>query len=202
MAIRIFIFLSLCASIYIVSDSQSIHNDKVVSKSEKKLRGVFKNGDTLTVYLRNKKIKKYINKRHEDETYSFKGKLPNTEYFLFHYEYRSGEVSGYFLVNERNGSQCSVPGKPILSPDGKRFATSCVDLEARYNPNSLTIFRLDKDSCRVEYSVEPTNWGAIKVKWLNNSSIEYRKVVLTEDGMKTLSKSILMLKKKHWLLKE
>ena len=202
MTIRIFTFLLFCTSFYIIAGPQPVHNDKTLHTSEKKLNGVFKNGDTLTVYLRNKKIKRYINKQHEDETYSFKGVLANKQYFLFHYEYRSGEVSGYFLVNESNGSQCSVPGKPILSPDGKRFATSCVDLEAKYNPNSFTIYRFDKDSCRVEYSVEPTEWGAIKVKWLNNSSLEYRKVVLTEDGMKTLGKSILRLKKKHWLLKE
>ena len=105
-------------------------------------------------------------------------------------------------MNEINGSQCSVPGKPLLSPDNKRFATSCIDLEAQYNPNSLTIYRLDKDSCRTEYSIEPKDWGATKVKWLNNASLQYQNVVRTETGIMPAGKSVLQFKKKHWFLKE
>ena len=202
MVIRIFTFLLFCIVFITIACSQSVRNAGAMHATTKKIHGVFKNGDTLTVYLRNGKIKRYINKQHEDETYSFKGLITHTQYFLFRFEYRSGEVSGFLLVNDINGSQYSIPGKPLLSPDKKRFATSCVDLEAQYNPNSLTIYRIDKDSCRVEYSVEPTDWGATKVKWINNASLQYQKVVPSETGIMPAGKSVLQLKKKHWFLKE
>ena len=202
MGIRIFTSLLLCIFFITIAGSQPARNARVIHATAKKLHGVFKNGDTLTVYLRNGKIKRYINRQHEDEAYSFKGLLTHTQYFLFRFEYRSGEVSGFLLVNENNGSQCSVPGKPLLSPDHKRFAASCVDLEAQYNPNSLTIYRFDKDSCRMEYSVEPTEWSATKVRWLNNYSLQYQKVILTETGTIPAGKPVLQFKKKHWFLKE
>jgi hypothetical protein len=202
MVFRVFTSLTFCIFFITIAGSQPVRNARAIQTTAKKLHGVFKNGDTLTVYLRNGKIKWYINKQHEDETYLFKGLLAHTQYFLFRFEYRSGEVSGFLLVNEINGSQCSVPGKPLLSPDNKRFATSCIDLEAQYNPNSLTIYRLDKDSCRMEYSMEPKDWGAAKLKWLNNSSLQYQNVVRTETGIMPAGKSVLQLKKKHWLLKE
>ena len=202
MMIKIFTSLIFCIFLITIAGSQQVRNTVAMHASSKKLHGVFKNGDTLTVYLRNGKIKRYINKQHEDETYSFKGLLAHTQYFLFRFEYRSGEVSGFLLVNEINGSQCSIPGKPLLSPDNKRFATSCIDLEAQYNPNSLTIYRLDKDSCRTEYSIEPKDWGATKVKWLNNASLQYQNVVRTETGIMPAGKSVLQFKKKHWFLKE
>jgi hypothetical protein len=201
MATRILTFLLFCAFFSVIADSQ-IHGNKKQQPVKPKLSSVLKNGDTLTIYLQNGASKKYINKLHEDETYTYEGILPKTNYLLFHYEYRSGEVTGFLLVNGRNGSQCSIPGKPILSPDKKRFATSCVDLEAQYNPNSFSIYRFDKDSCRIEYSIEPTDWGATKIRWLNNSSLEFQKSALTETGMKPIGKSVLELKKKRWNIKE
>jgi len=171
MVIRINTLLICCAHLFNVASAQPVHNNIEAHATANKLFGVKKNGDTLTVHLRNGKIKRYINKQDEDEMYSFIGSCPHTQYLLFRFEYRSGEISGFLLVNVRNGSQCSVPGKPILSPDKKRFAVSCVDLEAQYNPNSFSIYRLDNDSCRVEYSIEPTDWGVGKIKWLNNSSL-------------------------------
>jgi hypothetical protein len=202
MSIRVFISLLFCIYYSTVAGSQPAQHVKAIHATAKTLHGVFKNGDTLTVYLRNGKIKRYINRQHEDEAYSFKGLIARTQYFLFRFEYRSGEVSGFLLVNENNGNQCSVPGKPLLSPDHKRFAAFCVDLEAQYNPNSLTIYRFDRDSCRVEYSVEPTDWGATKVRWLNNYSLQYQKGIPTETGIISGGKAVLQFKKKRWFLKE
>ena len=202
MVIRMVPSLLFCIFFSTIAGSQPARNARAIHATAKKLHGVFKNGDTLTVYLRNGKIKRYIDRQHEDEAYVFKGLLAHTQYFLFRFEYRSGEVSGFLLVNENNGSQCSVPGKPLLSPDHKRFVASCVDLEAQYNPNSLTICRFDRDSCRVEYSVEPTDWGATKVRWINSYTLQYQKGIPSETGIIPAGKSILQLKKKQWFLKE
>jgi hypothetical protein len=201
MLFRTLIFLIFCTFFFIIAGSQPARKVKSAHITAKKSNDVIRNGDTLTVFLRKGKVKKYIDKRQEGELFSFKEKLAQTQYLLFQYQYRFGEVTGFLIVNKRNGSQCSVPGKPLLSPNGKRFVTSCVDLEAQYNPNSIAIYRLDKDSCRVEYFMEPTEWGATKVKWLTNFSLEYKKAVMTETGMKTVETSILQLRRNRWLLK-
>jgi hypothetical protein len=198
MKYRILIFLLFCSFLFVQAQSQSVRKIKTTHTTGRKLGTVAKNADTLTVYLKNKKIIKYINKAHGDEVYSFIGNLGGTPYLLFRYQYQFGEVEGFLLVNNKNGNQCDVPGKPVLSPDSKRFAIASIDLEAKYNPNILVIYRLDKDSCRVEYSIEPADWGASKVRWINNNSVEYKKVTMTETGLKSEGKFILQLKNKRW----
>jgi hypothetical protein len=198
---KLITILFCCFVLLIDVSAQNVR--KVKSKSAPlKYSTVEKSGDTLIVRLINKNVIMFINKEHGDEVYSFIGNLGSTPYFIFRYTYQFGEVEGFLLVNNRNGSQYDIPGKPVLSPDSKRIAVACVDLEARYNPNYLAVYRMDKDSCRTEYSIEPIDWGAEIIQWLDNHSIEYKKNIITEEGVKSESKSILQFKNGQWSEKQ
>lgn len=64
------------------------------------------------------------------------------------------------LVSAADGSQFSVFGDPVFSPDGRRMATASLDLEAGYQPNGIGVWRVREGMVQVEWGVTAGMRGA------------------------------------------
>lgn len=81
---------------------------------------------------------------------------------------------GHFirLVNARTGWSTLIDDMPMVSPDGRRFATVALDREVHSNPE-LVVWRVDGDTLRREWRLVPTYWTPERVHWLSNRSLEF-----------------------------
>jgi hypothetical protein len=99
------------------------------------------------------------------------------------------ESRGYILVDKKTGQTIDLYGMPIFSPDGKKFVSVSLDLEAGYIPNLIRIYELvdDKFAKEWEYVYQGMKGPANPV-WLDNSAIVFFEVtyekVPTEANLK------------------
>ncbi len=94
-------------------------------------------------------------------------------YLVAHYMYEGGQ---YLLVNRRNGWRQAVFGVPVLSPDSQRLAVANADLEAQYTPNVLQVWHVEPDALRMEWQVQPDDWGAEDPHWLSPDTLAFTRV--------------------------
>lgn len=164
---------------------------------------VWRNGDTLFIKLVNENIKKYINvdkDSGEDILYTFQGRLDGLDYYILHIQYYEGDQ--ILLLNSSSGYDYYINAEPVTSPDLKFIATASFDLDAGYNPNELKIWRIEKDSLKLEFSLKPDEWGPSDIIWLNNNTIRFTKnVVNINDGNSLKRVQSLELKDSSWTMK-
>ncbi len=114
----------------------------------------------------------------EDATtkYSFEEYVPGFGYVLSVALY---EGNRQVLVNEVTGAVTGVFGKPIISPNGKRFLAVSVDMgEAMYNPNGFQIWNKNGDTytLALEYLTKDNDrFGIINPVWVNENTIYFIK---------------------------
>ena len=115
--------------------------------------------------------------------YTYREFLPEVGYHLVHAHLNEG--TGYLLVSHRSGDLVRIQGLPIVSPDGSRFATASEDLESRYNPNEIQIWRITGNAAVLEWSLEPAGdpvtitpdaWGPANLRWISPTEIRVQKV--------------------------
>jgi hypothetical protein len=160
-------------------------------------------GEQLIIHLRNGNeiALKDINPGESGgKSYSFRTYLKRVGYFLFEVAYWEG--GAFVLVNDSSGKEVVIDHIPIISPDRKRFITASFDIEARYNPNRIQIYRLASIGPMLEWSFEPSeSWGPVNPKWINNEEIKLEKATLAENGYK-YSPLTLIFRNNIWNLKD
>lgn len=106
------------------------------------------------------------------EIYSYRGRLVDSPYHRI--EVGSYEGGDFLLVDERSGLHLAVDADPVLSPDGRHFASASFDLEAGFVANRVSIWRVTDPSPsasaiplpNLEWRLEPEHWGPREVKWI------------------------------------
>jgi len=84
------------------------------------------------------------------------------------------EGGGYLLVDRETGEQTHLLSPPVPSPDGKRFATTSLDLEAGHDPNGIEVWRFGETGPRLEWGLEGgESWGASEPVWRGPDVLEF-----------------------------
>ena len=152
---------------------------------------VSRNGDTLAVRLGRSRLKTFVDKDLEHESsvsYTYREFIPEIGYHLVHAHLHEG--TGYLLVSHRTGDMVRIQAPPIFSPDGNRFATASEDLESRYNPNEIQIWRIGESAIVLEWNLEPAGnpvviapgaWGPKNLRWISPTEIRVQRVTVDPD---------------------
>jgi len=112
--------------------------------------------------------------------FQYLGYVRSINYYVLWQQHPEG--NSIRLVNARNGKATSVDDMPIVSPDHKRFVTASLDLQAGFNPNRLTVWRLKSDTVVQEASFAADDWGPDSAAWLTTTSLRFARVAQSEDG--------------------
>lgn len=93
--------------------------------------------------------------------------------------YEGGTV---LLFHDRTGEGVLVPGAPVFSPDGRRFLSTSMDLEAGYDPNRLELWRVDPASgLRCEAVIDGGDqWGPDSVAWVGPDTVRFTRAALAQ----------------------
>lgn len=177
---------------------------QIIEKSQlAKHSSITRRGDQLVFPLKNghNYILKNINPGESDgKSYTFRTYLKSIGYYLFEISYYEGH--DFLLINGSSGKKFVIDNFPVISPDGKRFITASVDLEAHYNSNRIQIYKLTLVDPSLEWSFEPKEaWGAANPKWINNEKIQLDKATSDENGYQ-YSPMTLLYRNGTWVLKD
>lgn len=129
------------------------------------------NGE-LQLRLLSGKSMTFINSIVKNESYKaywFITFFQQIKYYLV--QVRSWESYRYLLINYRNGNIFSIIGLPIISKDHKRFAVTCLDLEAGFLPNRIEIFQVTNKTIKREWFKDYCQAGPSQVQWLSNTKV-------------------------------
>jgi hypothetical protein len=131
----------------------------------------------VRVRLRDGRVRTFVDRGDEESIVKHHDNGP-LRGMPFHVIFREmWEAWDYVLVDVRSGDSVVVPGEPIVSPGGRRFATSSMDFEVGYAPTIVEVWRLDPDSLRLEWREESgqsypenTGWGVSEWRWEDDST--------------------------------
>lgn len=159
-------------------------------------RWVSRNGKTLTIGLSGGGRKTFLDSDSVDVDavlYTYRQFLPQVGYHLVHAHLNEGTV--YLLAHHASGDVVRIHALPIVSPDGGRFATASEDLESRYNPNAIQIWRITENAVVLEWSIQPAGdpvvitpdaWGPANLRWISPTEIRVRKVTYDPETFQKL----------------
>jgi hypothetical protein len=80
---------------------------------------------------------------------------------------------GSYMLVERDGVHVAVAGPPTFSPDGSRFASLSMDLEAEYDPNVVQVWRLNRGHPRLEIAITSDEWGPSDALWVGADTLRF-----------------------------
>jgi len=159
--------------------------------------------DTIFLKLNNGTVKALVNNFEESWSnyisYSFSKKLEDLPFYEINITYYEG--TQVLLVSQMDGKEYLINSEPKISPDNKFIATASFDLDAHYNVNALNIWRIDSESLKVVFSIEPITWGPSDLEWLNDSVISFTKNIVNEYSRDSLQEDHrIELKDSVWVL--
>jgi hypothetical protein len=195
------IIFIITVSVFAASEGWAIQQfipDAVVEENLlKKVKGVSREGKILRLHT-DGEIVTFVDRIHAEEGYAkyylVDHLRPAHNYFYLIRAF-GYEGSNYVLVNKKTGQTINLYGIPIFSPDGKRFADLSLDLDARYHPNLIRIYKLEDNKYAREWEhIYQGMKGPADPVWLNDSAIVLFEV--TFDKVPTVSN----LKKKPFII--
>ncbi len=160
-------------------------------------RWVSRNAKTLTIRLSGGGRKTFVDSDSVDVDavlYTYREFLPAVGHHVVHAHLNEG--TGYLLVSHASGDLVRIHALPIVSPDGGRFATASEDLESRYNPNAIQIWRVTENVVVLEWSLEPAGdpvvvtpdaWGPANLRWISPTEIRVQKVTYDPETFQKLT---------------
>ena len=104
---------------------------------------------------------------------TFAGYLHNRAFYLV--EQIGWEWGNPLLISTRDGRQLEIDAEPVFSPDGKRFVTVNIDLEAGYSPNRIKVYDIVDGTGVQAFINESEDWGPVSAEWLSNDKIKIRR---------------------------
>ena len=153
----------------------------------KKTEGKYfkRSGKNLTLFLENGKKLVLTNPGtpeddgDEYEGYSFEHFFEKNNFYLIRVQYYEG--SAHMLVDRKSGAKEYIIGIPYFSPSGKRVLAISMDLEAAYDANGVQLLTLRDGSIKSEFILEPSSWGPVAAKWLNEHEVLLEKETIQYD---------------------
>ncbi|MCZ6917807.1 MAG: hypothetical protein O7I93_13605 [Gemmatimonadetes bacterium] len=148
-------------------------------------------GDTLVVRLAAGQEARFVDRNVQDASgvrYAYHEFLPAMGYHVVQVLLYEG--TGYQLVGHATGNIVPVHAPPLVSPDGRRFATASEDLESGYNPTAIQIWRLDGHAAVLEWTLEPAGgpirpapdgWGPHDMRWITPTELRVMQVRLDAE---------------------
>jgi hypothetical protein len=100
------------------------------------------------------------------------GRVSGLPFHLVHLSHIEGQ--SYLLVHESTGHTTAVDAPPAASPDGHRFVTASMDLVAAFDPTRLAVWRMDGDTARLEWTIEPDGWGPAEPRWQGPDTVAFQ----------------------------
>jgi hypothetical protein len=147
---------------------------------------VTRSGDTLRIRLTSQGAKTFVNVGGEaDAAYEYRGRLGPGEFHLL--ERFGGEHPPYYvLVDPHSGVDITLVGRPIVSPDGARFAVAISEWDCADSPNQrLAIWRFadrqptqewDIAPLRCEGNGTPAGWAAVEPSWRTPDTLGFVRI--------------------------
>ncbi len=113
--------------------------------------------------------------------FSFRDYLSDLGYFIVHVQHYEGDA--YLMVNDKTGTEYTLPGLPVLSPNKSKLVVASYDLLAGYNPNTIQVWKVGPNEMIREMALEPepTDWGVSDVSWVDDKTVLFTKNTITED---------------------
>jgi hypothetical protein len=112
------------------------------------------------------------------------GTLSRPHYHILWRQFAEG--NGIRVINAATGHASDLDDIPVPSPDARWLAVASCDLIAQYNPNELSIWRVDPDSLVEVWRLKPDGWGPAPPTWLNKQTVEFVRVRYDEDSERQL----------------
>jgi hypothetical protein len=139
-------------------------------------------GDTLAIMLHDGRTVQRLDNRLVGDafvSFAYAGRLGGSSGTpVFHMLEVQGPGSwAVELINARTGDSVVVADRPLLSPDGARFALARMDLETCEGGNVLEVWRITGDLPMREFTLEPYDctqnkgWGASDLEWISRDTL-------------------------------
>ncbi len=134
------------------------------------------------------------------QRYLYRGYVPALDVHVVEVTFYEG---GSFLVfHARSGTAKRVPGRPVASPDGHRFAVASLDLEAGYDPNRLEVWRITPTGFAREFALDGGRaWAPDSLAWRTPDSLKYVRVVMDANGHYTSAPRLLVRQGTTWFVR-
>jgi hypothetical protein len=95
------------------------------------------------------------------------------------------------------GKKTYILGQPFFSPDNKFIMAINCDIEAQYSGNGFQLFEIVNLEIRKVWEYNPTIWGPVDIKWIDNSTLISRNQLLdTLAGKITSNYTKISVKRK------
>jgi hypothetical protein len=156
-----------------------LQKDTRVMRTPEGLRFRLKNGE-------HKLLKENKDTESDDfASYSFLEPMDNIGQWLLMGGYY--EAFDYVLIDQQDGSETHLWGRPILSPDGQYFLTGMVDLDAAFVPTGFQMWSITNNKPVLRWEKELTDWGSDNFIWTNDNHIIAEQTYRDEasGGLKT-----------------
>lgn len=115
--------------------------------------------------------------------HTYRGRVRGMPFQLVQQGYFEGQ--SYLLVHDTTGGKIRVDAPPVVSPDGRRFVTASMDLEAAFDPTRLMVWRIEGDTAITEFSLEPDEWGPSAPRWRGADTVEFTANLQTTEPGRT-----------------
>lgn len=138
----------------------------------------------LKIKLSNGRTKIITDGRDENDgdktrIFSFIKYFSSIQYGLLHVQFSEG--GSYNLIDMRTGTQTEVLGEAVLSPDNRRLAIFYADVVAGYSSNVLAVYLVITRGLVQEFRELPQEWGPVDLKWTDNRTIVFDKLVCCDN---------------------
>jgi hypothetical protein len=117
------------------------------------------------------------------------------------------EGDAHLLVSDRTGSQTYLPAAPLFSPDGARFASVSMDLDAFHNANAVQVWQASREKPVLEWQLDLNRelgqraWGPSDARWIDGRTLELVKNEPTDSPYeRRRSRMRLRLRDGRWVL--
>ena len=144
-------------------EKRALKTETRVTRTPEGLRFRLKNGET-------KLLKENTDRDGEDfAAYHFLQPLDTIGQWLLMGAYY--EAWDYVLIDQEDGNENHLWGRPVLSPDRKYFLTGMVDLEAAFVPTGFQLWGFENNKPVLRWEKELTDWGSDNFIWTKNNTI-------------------------------
>jgi hypothetical protein len=105
--------------------------------------------------------------------YRYLETLPDLNYWLLRIDYYEG--GEYALIDQENGEQISILGKPSLNKTRQYAIASSFSPEGAYDANGIQLFKVENGKLKLLWTKNLTDWSPSIVKWADENTIVMEK---------------------------
>jgi hypothetical protein len=190
----------------VFSCPKSIHNSLECARYLEKMtlpgvsgRAERKGGD-LRITCKNGTVVTFTDNSEESDSmvfYLLVRHYADVDHFLVFVQFYEG--GRFTLVSGGSGAKVDLWDEPHYSPDRRRFICANTDLEARYTPNGVQVFRFDASSFTSETEMK-LEWGPADPVWTDNNRIVLVRYYFIAPGGLTPFEAVMEFKDNKWFV--